>query len=319
MPAPWCHPELTPPELMERPWQPVTFRGVARFAQAPWGCLFRTGFGVALVVAVAVVWFLHWAWVPVLQQAIRQLPDQAEIHNGQLLWSAPSPLRLAENPYLTLAVDWEGTGALGQGSDVQVVLGRFGWRLEGILGSWRFSYPTGWIMAMSRAEIEPWWGAWKPQVLALICMAVMIGLWISWALLALIYAPILRMAAFFFHRRITPAGSRRLAGAALMPGALVCAAGLVGYGLRQLGPLDLLVIFGLHWVMGWLYALLALVWLPSFPKACAPSLAPPPDPANPFQAARSTLEAPARLAEPDVEPSAPKPRLGPPANPFHGP
>ena len=85
--------------------QPVTPRGVPAFAQTPLRRLLLVQLIVALLVAVAVAWFLYDGYFPALNKAIRQLPATGEVEGGALDWRGDSPVLLAENRFLALSVD----------------------------------------------------------------------------------------------------------------------------------------------------------------------------------------------------------------------
>jgi len=71
-----------------------------------------------------------------------------------------------------------------------------------------------------RLEMEPWWGAREPVVLALAALTVVVGLFVTWSFLATIYVGPVWLISFFANRDLKLAECWRLAGAALMPGAL---------------------------------------------------------------------------------------------------
>jgi uncharacterized membrane protein YgdD (TMEM256/DUF423 family) len=55
--------------------------------------------------------------------------------------------------------------------------------------------------------------------------------------------------------------SWRLAGAALMPGALLLSASLVAYGLSLCDLVQLCFAFGMHFVIGWVYLFVSPLFL----------------------------------------------------------
>src|SRR5882672_7981748 len=75
-------------------WQPLTPRGVAAFARTTFGRLLLVEFVVALIVTGTVVWFVVVAWFPTVRAAIRRLPEQGAIRQGELNSprTAPEPL-----------------------------------------------------------------------------------------------------------------------------------------------------------------------------------------------------------------------------------
>ena len=274
---PWRSPALMelPAAKSEIAWQPLTARGVAAFARASLGRLLVVQFVFALLAAATVVWFLHEAWFPIVRAAIKELPVQGEIRSGKLDWRGDSPSSLAEGRFLALVVDLNHEGQARSPAHVQVEFGKTDVKVFSILGFAFVTYPHGWIMAFNRTELEPWWGAWAPDILAIVAGLVVVGLMLGWALLATLYALPVWLVGFFANRDLTWPGSWRLAGAALMPGALLLTAAIFFYGLGALDPVRLIVAAALHVVVGWGYVLASPLCLPRHPAV-------PAAPANPF-------------------------------------
>ena len=219
-------------------WQPLTLRGVAAFARASLGRLLLVQLIVALVAAGAVVWFLHQAWFPTIGEAIRQLPPQGELRSGRLDWPGPTPARLAEGRFLALVVDLDHSrrgalpGACAGGVWPDRLPGLYAVRLR-----WQCAYPPRlgrW--RFNRTELGPWWGAWAPAILAIVAMLVVTGLMVSWACLATVYFLPAWLVGFFANRDLSLRGSWRLAGAALMPGALLMTRRDRLIRVRRFGP-----------------------------------------------------------------------------------
>ena len=244
-----------PPNLFA--WQPLTPRGVAAFAYASWRRLLAVQFCFALLAALTVIWVLHETWFPAVLQGIRALPNEGEVRGGTLRFPGDNPVRLAENRFLSVAVDLEHAGQARSPSHVQVEFGARDVRFLSLFGFAAFKYPAGYIIAFNRGKLEPWWGAWSPAILAAVTALVVGGLLISWIGLATVYFLPLWVAGFFANRDLNLGGSWRLAGAALMPGALLLTTALFFYGLGAVDPLRLLVAGGVHLVVGWFYALVS--------------------------------------------------------------
>jgi hypothetical protein len=266
-------------------WQPLTFGGVAAFARAPFFRLFMVELIFALVAAASLVWFFHSAWEPALREAITRLPESGAIRAGRLEWNEPSPVRLASGSFLSIVVDVTDSGAVGFTADLQLELNETQFRLRSLLGYVTLKYPKGWIIALNRPELEPWWGAWRPSVLVGAGVMVVIGLLVAWGVLAAVYALLVRVIAFYTDREISRAGAWRLAVAALMPGSLFMSAAILAYGFNQLGLIRFLFAALLHVVVGWLYVLVAPLRLPR--RGHDPAR---PDPKNPFQPPASESE-----------------------------
>src|SRR5438477_11837048 len=76
-------------------WQPLTFGGVAAFARASLKRLLLIQLICAAVVTGTVIWFFEQAWLPMIFEAVRQMPSEGEIRSGRLEWRGESRQRLA--------------------------------------------------------------------------------------------------------------------------------------------------------------------------------------------------------------------------------
>ena len=243
-------------------WQPVTLRGVAAFASATFGRLLLVQFIVALLVAATVVWFVHRAWFPIIGQAIRRMPSEGEVRSGRLNWPGTSPMLLAEGRFLALVVDLDHTGKARSPAHVQVEFGREDFMVHSLLGYVQGVYPRTGVVAFNRTELEPWWGAWAPPILAVMAGLVVVALIAIWTCLATAYCLPAWMISFFADRDCSLGGSWRLAGAALMPGALLMSAAMLVYGLGALDLVRLTLIGGMHLIVGWIYVVASPFCLP---------------------------------------------------------
>ena len=250
-------------------WQPLTPRGVATFARAPLVRLLIVQFIVALLAAGTVVWFLHKDWFPQIGEAIRQLPPQGELRSGRLDWQGPTASRLADGRFLALIVDLDHGGEARSPAHVQVEFGRTDCRVFSLLGYVQGAYPRGWTVAFNRTELAPWWGAWAPAMLAMAAGLVAVALMVTWACLATVYSLPAWLVGVFANRDLSLLGSWRLAGAALMPGALFISAVVVLYGCGALDLVRLAAAGALHLVMGWVYLVISPLCLPRHPAVTA--------------------------------------------------
>jgi hypothetical protein len=263
----------------ERPlppaWQPLTPRGVAAFSRAPLGRLLLIQFIVALLAAASVIWFLATVWFPAAREAIRQLPDTGFIQDQQLSSPRLSAEPLVENRFVAFVVNVDGIGIPSFTTDLRVEFHRRNFALCSLLGCLRLDYPPGSTVQFNRPELESWWAAWELTIYSAAGIAVVFGVFAGWLLLAAIYCPIARIYAFFKDRQLTLRGSWNLASAALLPGALLMAAGIVLYGLGLIDLVQLLILWALHLILGWVYLFVSPLRLPRTSDAA-------PAPRNPF-------------------------------------
>jgi len=254
-------------KLLHSAWEPLTPRGVAAFTRASLGRLWLAQLIVAIAAATAMVWFLQIAWFPVIEDAIAHLPPEGKISHAQLVWRGDTPARLAANQFLSLAVDLWHEGDLGNESHLSIEFGRTNLRLRSLLGYMEVAYPPEWVFEFNQPKLEPWWGAWRPGLLAGVALATVLDLLVTWAVLAALYCLPVWLLAFFANRDLNVGGSWRLASAALMPGALFMTLTIGAYGL---GLLDLVYLgwcFGFHLIIGWIYLLVCVLLLPRHPEA----------------------------------------------------
>ena len=243
-------------------WEPLTPRGVAAFASARLSRLLLVQFVIASLAAAAVVWFLSDGWFPTVRAAIRNLPAQGVIRSGRLDWPDNPPRLLAGGRFLAFIVDLNHSGQTQSPADVQIEFGRETVRVVSFLGYAEWNYPPDWTMAFNRTDLEPLWGAWEPELLAITVLALVAGLMLAWAALATIYFLPVRLISFFANRDLNFRGSWKLAGAALMPGALLLTAAIVLYGFAALDLIQFCFISGAHFALGWIYLFLSQLFLP---------------------------------------------------------
>jgi hypothetical protein len=242
-------------------WEPITPRGVAAFARASFERLFVVQAVVALLGAAAIVWLLSDGIFPTVNTAIGGLPDMGEIHSGKLDWRDDSPMMLAEGRILAFSVDLEHGGALRSPADFQFEFGSDSVRLFSLFGETEFSYPPGYIIAANVTDARPAWGAWAPDILGLAAIGTFFGLLLVWALLATVYFLPVWLICLFSNRDLNFCASWKLAGAALMPGALLLSLSLVLYDLGGFDIVQLCFAFGMHFVIGWIYLFVSPMFL----------------------------------------------------------
>jgi hypothetical protein len=243
------------------PWQPVTPGGVAALALRQANRLFRVQAVIALLLVGSLLWFLSSAWFPVIEAAAAELPAQAQIKARSLEWGGPAPMRLAGNQFLSITVDLGNAGSRST-SDLEVELGRDGVRIRSLFGYLEWRYLAGYQIDLSRTEFQAWWGAWRQPLLAMIGALAWISLFLSWGLLSWFYAPLAYLIGFYADRVGSFQTHRRLAAAALLPGSMVLAGGLVLYGLQRIDLIGLLFAATVQIVIGWIYLLVSPFALP---------------------------------------------------------
>ncbi len=254
-------------------WEPLTPRGVAAFAHTRLGNLLLVQFIVAVLAAASAIWFLDDSVFPVVHKAIENLPADGKIRparlgwRGELDWHGDSPELLAEGRFLALDVDLNHSGKINSTADVRIEFGKETIRSYALLGYTEFPYPPGATFSFNRTALEPLWGAWRAEILFIAAAGTVAGLLLSWWLLATIYFLPVWLLGFFVNRDLNFRASWKFSGAALLPGALLMAAGILLYDFGAVDLVQLGFIFSAHFVLGWIYLSVSLLFVPQIPAA----------------------------------------------------
>jgi len=235
-------------------WQPLTFGGVAAFAGGRMGRLLAVELVAAIMLAASLVWFLHRAYCPVILQAIQKMPDTARVADGTLQ-GVPNTL-IAESKFLAIAAAPQASGEIGQDADLQIELRQNDFCAGSVFWpdwGWNFPYQRGKEINLARSNLEPWWSAWQPVLLASAGAGTVVFLLVAWALLASIYMAPAKFIAWFADRCLSWGGAWRLASAALLPGALVLVGAMILYGWSVIDLVGLSFFVAIHIVIGWIY------------------------------------------------------------------
>jgi hypothetical protein len=251
------------PEATRSAWRPLTFGGVAAFAQATWRRLLLVQFVFAVLVAVAVVWFLDTAWFPTIQAATRGLPPTGEIQSGRLNLPDQPPQLLAEGRFLAFAIDLDHAGAIRSPAQIQVEIGRTGVRCISLFGNLDCAYPREWIIAMNRGELEPRWGAWKAPASWMVFAGTIAVLLVNWLVLQTLFFLPAWLVGFFANRQLSLGGSWKMVGAALMPGTLIVVGAVCFYGFGFLDLVQFLAVFAGHLVLDLIFILVSPLFAPA--------------------------------------------------------
>ena len=247
--------------------EPITPRGVAAFAHAHVGRLWLVQLVAASLVAVAVLWFFNDSCAPTIAKAIRNLEDSGEIHTGELSWTGASPQVLAEERVLAFDIDLNHSGRIHCISDVQVEFGRDSIRIFFTLPDYYVDIPYPYnpadqVIPISRDDLEPLWGAWLVEIQAILVLSVVVVLLVWWTVLATVYWLPVWLVGWLTDRELGLLQSWRLAGASLLPGALLLALGIFLYDFGVLDLVQFTFVFTAHLLMSWLYLFVSLLFLP---------------------------------------------------------
>lgn len=259
-------------------WQPFTMGGVARFAYASWRRLFAICAMIALVCATTIITFVHKSYFPVIDQAITSLPEEARLQDGYLHWPGLAHSKLAANRFLSIFVNPTGEVLPREAADLQAEMGTASITFRSAVGYTPLPYPRSFTLTLNQQEMLPLWSAWKPAWLGGVALAALLGLLLSWSMLATFFFLPVMIIAYYCDRALTLGGAWRLSFAALMPGALLMCFAITLYSLGEISPLLLGVIFVAHLLTSVIYILFSPLCLDPVPD---PSTLP-----NPFGGAK---------------------------------
>jgi len=241
--------------------QPFTIPGVARFAYAPFWKLLATLFSFAVLGGLVAIFVAQRCWSPVITDAVANLPTTGRIHSGELYWPEKQGRLLAANEFLSIETMTEHDSGETRSSDIALLLSPHELMVGSLAGFAAIPYPPGLNAELNRDALSPWWGAWKPALLALFGASCSLGLFCYWCLAALIYSfyPIIIGGAL--NREISFRGSWKLACASQIPGAILISFALILYAAGQIALIFLIVLAAAHWITSWIYLLLAPLFL----------------------------------------------------------
>jgi hypothetical protein len=254
--------ENEPPLTPRQAWQPFTPRGVAAFAHATASRLFLVQLFVAAVIAFALVLCLRATWLPVVREAIAHLPETGVIRRGELSLAGGPNQRLAGNAQLALSLALSEERDGGSAADLEIRFEKNRVALCGHLGCGWWTYDPRYIIAFNRLELEPWWGAWRGPLLGATALLTVAVLLVLWWMVGLLYLPLVKFIAFFTDRAVTWGGAWRVATAALLPGALLLAVGLLLYGAGLLDLFRFTLLYLLHIMAGLVFVVTSPLFLP---------------------------------------------------------
>ncbi len=250
-------------------WLPLTPRGVAAFARTSFSRLWLVQIVSAMLVAGTVAWVLNACWFPVISAAVEHLPQTGAIRAGRLECGGDPVQPLAESRFIAFAIDLQHAGQARSPSQIQFELGQSGLRIYSVFGLAEVPYPISLAVPFNFQQLKPWWGAWAPILLGIAAFGTVLALLLSWTILATVYCLAVWLLGLYLNRDLTLRGSWLTAGAALMPGSLVMAAAIAGYGLGELDLIRLLAGWCFHLVLGWAYLILGATAAPKIAPVMA--------------------------------------------------
>lgn len=253
--------QYPPPGASQTSWQPITFGGAAGLAKGPASRVFLVGMVVAAVMAACFTRTFYVAWMPVVEGAIKSLQAAVEVRDGILHWSANGLTRLAESPFLAMAVSTIDSPAVTE-SDISIEFTERGWRATSLFGSIYVPYPRWLRISLDPVSLAAGWFAWKPHIVASVFVFGLSVVWVIWLLVGLVLLPFIRLYTALLQRAVRWWDCLRLGVVCCMPAEIVMAVGVFLYGTRRINLTELIAVFGLHVLGVVAYLLVVPFWLP---------------------------------------------------------
>ena len=235
--------------------QPFTFGGVARYAYAGLPRLFAAALVFAVLGGAVISQSLHLTLGPGDCRVDCQAP-RFQRHSRWQVGMAP-----AANVRLLVANAFVSFSVASRGTEENVPVD-FAFQFEpdhlsvhSLLGFTSVPYPAGWTIGFNRTTLFPLWGAWEQALGPLCFLIAAIGLLVSWALLALPYAFVVRIFALALRKEAAFAQAWRLSVAAQWPGAVLLTFVLALYATGQTTFLLVCAAFVAHFLLTFVYLL----------------------------------------------------------------
>lgn len=241
---------------------PLTFSGAAAFSRRPASWLLLVWISLACLTSVAVLWFFHLRWIPVLEESAKSFPKGLSIRTGRLHSLPPNFVLCKQNQFLSLTMRSDPEPAGDMTADFQLILSREEILLKSWFGFLSLSYPDRPSISLAPNQITPWWNARKALFTAVAFVFLALGLLALWACLTTCCCFPIAVVSFFVGRRIGLGDSWRLAGSATIPGFAIMTASIFLYGLHLLRLPGLLLAAGLCFFVSGVYALGSIAHLP---------------------------------------------------------
>ena len=204
---------------------------------------------------------------PTVRAAIRNLPDAGEnFRSASWTGAAICHKLLAEGKFLAFDVDLKHSGQIHSTADVQIEFGENSVRVFSLLGYAEIFLSARPLRAVqshansnrsgARGRRKFYFSPPSPRF----CCCQAGGCWRRFIFCRSGFSD------FFANRDLNFRASWKLSGAALMPGALLMAAGILLYDFGLLNLVSFGFVFAAHFVLGWIYLFVSLLFLPRIPQ-----------------------------------------------------
>ncbi len=246
---------------------PVTPRAIAAYKNLKTINFIAYWLFYAVVCSLAITFVFERCVISFVSRAITNLPQSGEVVTGRLNgWETNGISTLIESRFISIYVNSSNNDDLSDAADLQIVFAKDELRLRSLLGWLAVKYPKWLRLPLNYKQLWPIWGAYQTAIITGVFLCSVVLLLASWTILALVYSNILIFIARIL-KRLTGGrgGAFKIAGATLIPGALIMTMGLLSYSFVYIDLISLLIVFVCHIVIAWIYLILSVFYLPIRP------------------------------------------------------
>jgi len=197
--------------------------------------------------------------------AVQNFPQKGEIKSGALYWETNGIFVLSGAKFLSISINATDEEDIADSSDIQLIIGKNHFRLRSIFGWLEIKYPLWFRLPLSYKEVFPIWDAYMPAIKVSVFISSIVVLLIVWTIISLIYSLFAKFLIRLFNRIRKPGGAFKISGASLIPAALIMSIAILGYSLRYLDLLSLMIVFGCHFIISLCYLFLSIFHLEKVP------------------------------------------------------
>ncbi|MGC8742936.1 MAG: hypothetical protein ACP5T0_03540 [Verrucomicrobiia bacterium] len=247
---------------------PVTPRAIAAGKNFQTINFIAYWFFYSVVCSLAITFVFERCVISSISRAINKLPQSGEIVSGKLNnWETNSNTALVEGKFVSIYVNSSDQEDSSDNADLQIVFARDELRFRSLLGWLTVKYPEQLDLPLNYKQLWPLWGAYQTAIIAAVFLSSVVFLILIWTFLAFAYS-LLYIAFARVLKRMTggKSGAFKIAGASLIPGALIMTFGLLTYSFGYIDLITLLIVFCSHILIAWIYLFLSLFSLPKIPE-----------------------------------------------------
>lgn len=244
---------------------PLTPKSIATFNNAKFIILLVNWIVFGCICSFFITKAINKAVISSITTAVQNFPQKGEIKSGALYWETNGIFVLSGAKFFSISINATDEEDIADSSDIQIILGKNHFRLRSFFGWLEIKYPLWFRLPLSYKEVFPVWDAYMPAIKVSVFISSIVVLLIVWTIVSLIYSLFAKFLIRLFNRISEPGGAFKISGASLIPAALIMSIAILGYSLRYLDLLSLMIVFGCHFIISLCYLFLSVFHLEKVP------------------------------------------------------